>query len=72
MRLKDFKIIYLLVLSNLLSFGQSEVSGTVFDKFTEAPIASVEIFSGFGKLLPTTEIEGAYAFVTDYAGLDLI
>ena len=72
MRLKDFKIIYLLVLSNLLSFGQSEVSGTVFDKFTEAPIASVEIFSGFGKLLTTTDIEGAYAFVTDKDSLDLI
>ena len=72
MRLKDFKIIYLLVLSNLLSFGQSEVSGTVFDKFTEAPIASVEIFSGFGQLLTTTDIKGAYAFVADKDSLDLI
>ena len=72
MRLKDFKIIYLLLLANLLSFGQSEVSGTVYDKFTEAPIASVEIFSGFGKLLTTTDIKGSYAFVTDKDSLDLI
>ena len=72
MRLKDFKIIYLLVLSNLLSFGQSKVSGTVFDKFTETPIASVEIFSGFGKLLTTTDVKGAYAFVTEKDSLDLI
>ena len=67
-----FKIIYLLLLANLLSFGQSEVSGTVYDKFTEAPIASVEIFSGFGKLLTTTDIKGSYAFVTDKDSLDLI
>ncbi len=72
MRLRDFNIIYLLVFSNLLSFGQSKISGTVFDKLTETPIENVEIFSGFGKLLTTTDTKGKFSFITDKDSLDLI
>ena len=72
MILKDFRIIYLLLLSNFVLYGQNQVAGVVVEKLTETPIQSVEIFSGSGKLLATTNFKGTYVFQVEQDSIDLI
>ncbi|MBN96816.1 MAG: TonB-dependent receptor, partial [Flavobacteriaceae bacterium] len=72
MRSKDFKIIYFLLLSNFVLFGQSEVSGTVIDKLTEAPIESVEIYLDNGQLITRTDSKGTYKFQVKKDSVSLI
>ena len=72
MKLKDFRITYFLLFVSHIVDAQIQIKGTVFDKFTETPIEYVEIFSGFGKLLTTTDAKGAFSFVTNKDSLDLI
>ena len=72
MILKDFRIIYLLLLSNFVLYGQNQVAGVVVEKLTDTPIQSVEIFSGSGKLLATTNFKGTYVFQVEQDSIDLI
>ncbi|MEC8830651.1 MAG: carboxypeptidase-like regulatory domain-containing protein, partial [Bacteroidota bacterium] len=72
MRLKDFKIFYFLLLSNFVLIGQSEISGTVIDKLTEAPVESVEIYLDNGQLISRTDSKGNYKFQVKNDSVSLI
>ena len=59
-------------MSNFVLFGQSEISGTVIDKLTEAPVESVEIYLDNGQLISRTDSKGNYKFQVKNDSISLI
>ncbi|MEC8536236.1 MAG: carboxypeptidase-like regulatory domain-containing protein, partial [Bacteroidota bacterium] len=59
-------------MSNFVLIGQSEISGTVIDKLTEAPIESVEIYLDNGQLISRTDSKGNYKFQVKNDSVSLI
>ena len=72
MKLKDFKLFTFLIFFPFLSFTQVNISGNIYDKSADIPLASVEIFNEFGSLLATTNAEGRYDFTSSESELKLI
>ena len=72
MKLKDFKLFALLIFCPFISFTQVNVFGNIYDKSSDLPLMSVEVFNEFGNLLATTNVEGRYEFTAADSELKLI
>ncbi|MGJ8732151.1 MAG: TonB-dependent receptor domain-containing protein [Cellulophaga sp.] len=72
MKLKDFKIIVLLIFCNASLYAQYKVSGTVTSKENNLPINGVEIFNKAKGKLSVTNNKGYYEFTTDDKQLEIV
>ncbi|WKB81551.1 TonB-dependent receptor [Cellulophaga lytica] len=72
MKLKDFKIVVLLIFCNASLYAQYKVSGTVTSKENNAPIGGVEIYNKAKGKVSVTNNKGYYEFITDEKQLEIV
>ena len=71
MRLKDYNIILLLLLS-ILGHAQYKISGVVTNAKTNLPINQVEVYDKVSGLKATTNAKGYYEFETDKKSMTIV
>lgn len=72
MKLKDFKIVLLLIFCNASLYAQYKVSGTVTSKENNVPIGGVEIYNKAKGKVSVTNNKGYYEFITDEKQLEIV
>lgn len=72
MKLKDFKIVVLLIFCNASLYAQYKVSGTVTSKENNKPITGVEIYNKAKGKLSVTNNKGYYEFTTEEDQLEIV
>ena len=72
MKLKDFKLLYVISLLSLSVIAQNKVSGVIIDENTQFPIDKVAIYERDFGLLTLSNTEGSFQFKTDNKELHLI
>ncbi|WBU89528.1 TonB-dependent receptor domain-containing protein [Cellulophaga omnivescoria] len=72
MKLKDFKIVVLLIFCNASLYAQYKVSGTVTSKENNVPIGGVEIYNKAKGKVSVTNNKGYYEFITDEKQLEIV
>ncbi|MCL5246025.1 TonB-dependent receptor [Cellulophaga sp. 20_2_10] len=72
MKLKDFKIVVLLIFCNASLYAQYKVSGTVTSKENNIPINGVEIYNKAKGKLSVTNDKGYYEFTTYEKQLEIV
>lgn len=68
MKLKDYKLIFLLSFCSILN-AQNKVSGTVVNAETNQPLKDVQVYDKTSGLLTATKEDGTYAFFTEKSEL---
>ena len=72
MKLKDFKLFFVLLFFTFYSFSQNKVSGSVYEKDTDLILKNVSIYDLDKGLITTTDSLGNYQFVTLKKNITLV
>ena len=72
MRLKDFRIVVVLILVSVSGFAQQKISGIITDASTQQRLKDVEIYDKASGLLTKTDAQGYYEFTTNKTEFTLV
>jgi Fe(3+) dicitrate transport protein len=71
MRLKDFKVFFVLLMS-VSALSQNTISGIVTNAQTQQPVANVEVYDKLTGLLTKTDASGFYEFQTTKSSFTIV